>query len=95
MDNNANLDKYGSYEIALQMQQQKEEKSRQFKERLAKFEEISTLEDAKILAAKTVPTSKELCAFYVGNAKCVVVNNENMFRISFDTENEFICYSFE
>ena len=95
MSKETNLDKYGSYEIALKMQQQKEEKANQFKERLVKFESIATLEEAKILAAKTIPTSKEFCVFYVGNAKCVVVNNENMLRISFDTEKEFICYSFE
>lgn len=95
MDNNTELQKYGSYEIALQLQNQNESKVASFKKRLMKFANVKTLEEAKELAPSVIPTRQNVCSFYVGNAKCVVVNKEHLFRVSLDTENEFICYSFE
>ena len=92
---NDDLNKYGSYEVALQMQNSKDEKLKQFIERMKGFENVRTLEEAKDLASKTITTNKELSQFYVGNAKCVVVNNDEMLRISIDSKDEFICYSFE
>ena len=82
------------YDAVLKLEQQKADKVNSFKERIAPFEAISTLEEAKELAAKVLPTANEVNKFYVGDAKCVVVNREDMLRISIDTADEFICYDF-
>ena len=80
------------YNAALDFEIQNANKINAFKERFAQFEKISTLEEAKALAARILPTANEITSFYVGNAKCVVVNRKNMLRISIDTAKEFICY---
>ena len=70
------------------------ERIKEFKERIAPFEAVSTLEEAKELAAKVLPTANEVNRFYVGDAKCVIINREDMLRISIDTADEFLSYDF-
>ena len=72
----------------------KEEKYLHIKERLSKFDDIVTLEDALHLAKQILPTAMEISSFQVGNATCTVVKRSDMIRISLETEREFICYDF-
>lgn len=82
------------YNAILRMEVQKAEKVNSFKERIAPFKTVATLREAKDLAAKILPTANEVNMFYVGDAKCIVINKEEMLRISIDTTNEFFCYDF-
>ena len=81
-------------DILLQIELENNEKIRAFKERIIPFENISSLKEAKALATKLIPTANETNTFYIGNAKCVVINRTNLLRISLDTTKEFICYDF-
>ena len=76
------------------LQQQNKEKLEGFKKRIEAFSEITTLEEAKALSEKTLPVANEITTFNIGNARCTVVNKENLFRISLDTQDEFISYDF-
>ena len=90
-----NLDKYGSYEIALQMEAKENAKIERFKERIKPFEAINTISEAKELAVEILRAGEGKSGFYVGNAKCIVINTDEIFRISLDSSNEFVCYTFE
>ena len=72
-----------------------EEKYNKFKERIAQFDEVTNLKDAKALANKILPVSSEITRFTIGNATCTVVNRNNLLRISLDSDKEFISYNFE
>ena len=71
-----------------------DEKIEQFKQRLDAFRKVSTLKDAKELLAKTMPIKLDRTTFYVGKAKCIIINNENQLRICFDSPDEFISFDF-
>ena len=73
---------------------EREEKYLQFKERISKFENVITLDEARALAKQILPTAQEQSQFRVGTAICTVVNKNNMMRISLDSDKEFICYDF-
>ncbi len=85
---------YNQYTMAQQMALDNERKTRELKERLSQFANIATLVEAKNLAKTILPTKQEITSFYSGNAKCIVINKDDMIRISFDTPEEFICYDF-
>ena len=72
----------------------KDDKVKNFKKRLEPFKDIETLEEAKALLMKTIPVKLERTVFFIGDAKCVIINKENRLRISLDSEKEFICYEF-
>ena len=81
----------------------KEEKSLQdkdferlenFKKRLEPFKKISSYEEAKELLNKTMPIKLDRTTFYIGNAKCVIVDYENQLRICLDSPKEFISFDF-
>ena len=85
---------YKQYTLQQTQNIQEEEKVKAFLERIAPFAEISTLEEAKTLAKQILPTKTDVTSFYIGKLKCTVVNRQEELRISIDTEDEFICYSF-
>ena len=62
--------------------------------RLDVFKDVKTLSEAQELASKHFPTNQEITRFYIGNAKCVVVNKPELLRICVDSSEEFICYDF-
>ena len=88
------LNHYCNYAIAQQQELQDTKKANELKERVRPFAEIETLEDAHQLAKKVIPTQWPYMSFYVGNAKCSVINKPDSFRISIETADEFICYDF-
>ena len=82
------------YQAISGFESQKNNKINEFIERIGKFKKVKTLKEAKELASKIIPTANEINRFYIENAKCIIVNKEDMFRISFDTAEEFISYDF-
>ena len=85
---------YNQYDAMLEIEKQNLEKYEKFKTRLKEFDEISTLQEAKELSEKILPVVGTKCSFRVGNAKCTIINNEEMFRICVDTAEELISYDF-
>ena len=85
---------YNTAEQEVNIFKEREEKYLQFKERISKFENIVTLDEARSLAKQILPTAQELSQFRVGVAVCTVVNKNDMVRISLDSDKEFICYDF-
>lgn len=85
---------YNRYNLAQIQEKQNEEKVLEFKKRIEGFEKVGSIEEAKELAAKILPTKNPITTFYVGNAKCNVINTEDVFRICLDTNQEFLCYDF-
>ena len=82
------------YQAISGFEAEKSNKINEFMHRIAKFKDVTSLEDAKELATKILPTANEVNRFYIENAKCVVINKDDMFRISLDTAEEFIAYDF-
>ena len=70
------------------------DKEKEFREKLNKFQMVSTLGEAKDLLQKIMPAAEGRTAFYVGGGKCTIFNSEKQLRISFDTTKEFISYDF-
>ena len=66
-----------------------------FKKRLLIFKNVMSMSEAKIIAKKYFPTNNEVTTFTINGGKCTIVNREDMFRITYDTNIEFISYSFE
>ena len=70
------------------------EKEEKFKQRLEAFKKISTLKEAKELLDKTMPISLDRTTLYIGDAKCVIINNPKQLRICYDSPDEFISFDF-
>ena len=85
---------YMQYNAAVDTEKVNRDKYNSFKERIKKFESVDTIEAARELAKQILPTSSEVNRFNVGNAKCIVINNKEMFRITLDNAEECICYDF-
>ena len=85
---------FNTAEQEVNIVREREQKYLQFKERISKFENIVTLDDARALARQILPTAQEMSQFRVGTAICTVVNKDDMVRISLDSDKEFICYDF-
>lgn len=73
---------------------QNEEKLENFKQRLNEFKNAQTLYEAKELAKKIMPVKDGKTVFRIGEAKCIVINTDNLFRICLDTPQEFLSYDF-
>ena len=85
---------YNQYNSAQKETLENKEKEKEFLKRIEPFKNVSTLEEAKELAKKILPVKEDITGFSVGNISCKIVNNENLFRISINTADEFICYDF-
>ena len=85
---------YEQMEMMNKVQGQSTEKVKEFKTRLESFNNVTTIEEAKELAKNIMPVSQEINHFRIGEAKCVIVNKPETFRISIDTAEEFISYDF-
>ena len=85
---------YYQYSLNADIEKKDKEKYEAFKERVSKFADIKTIEEAKALASEILPTANEINMFTIGKAKCVVINRDDCFRISLDSNEEFICYDF-
>lgn len=90
-----NYQNYNQMEVMQNLEIQNKEKAEKFKNRLKAFAELKTIEDAKMLAKKILPIANEMTRFKVGNARCVVISRDDLFRISVDTNDEVIVYNFE
>jgi len=75
--------------------EQNRDKEERFKERLLEFKNVSTKEEARELAKKIMPVKNERTVFRVGQAQCIVLNKENLFRIIFQSKTEFISFNFQ
>lgn len=71
-----------------------QQKIENFKIRLNRFKEVSTLEEAKSLLQRTMPMILDRTTFKVGDAKCIIINSDNHLRICFDSPSELISYDF-
>lgn len=85
---------YNQIELITTLEKKNFEKYKTFIERVSEFKNVLTLQEAKMLANKILPTSQELSRFTVGNAKCVILNTKDKLRISIDSAEEFISYDF-
>ena len=72
----------------------KEDRYKNFKQRLEEFKKVTTIEDARALLQKTMPVKLERTVFFIGDAKCTIINKEKRIRISLDSPVEFISYDF-
>ena len=88
------ISSFNQMDTMIKLEKQKQEKYKKFIERITEFEKVSTLEEAKELAQKILPVANEKNIFRVGDARCVVVNNDEQFRICVDSAEEFIAYDF-
>lgn len=87
--------RYLQYEAISKQANDNTEKLKEFMERIAPFAEVKTLDEARELAKKILPTANEINRFYIGDAKCTIINKEDMFRVSVDGPSEFVSYNFE
>ena len=97
MDLNQSL-KYSNYQITGvngENTPNYSEKINEFKNRLHNFDEITTLEEAKRIAKTVLPVSQEINHITIAGSKCTIINRPDLFRVSFNTPDEFICYNFE
>lgn len=65
-----------------------------FKERIKRFDEVDTIEEARALAKEILPTANVMNIMTVGSGKCYVVDRPDMYRITLDSPSECICYDF-
>ena len=77
------------------IEEQNKDKEEKFKERLEAFKKITTKAEARELASKIMPVKSERTVFRIGVAKCIIINKEKVFRITFISETDFICFSFQ
>jgi len=88
------LNNYNMLQFQQSVQNQNKEKLESFKKRAEEFQNISTLQEAKELAQKIMPMKTGRTMFNLGEAKCTIINEDNLFRICINSPKEFICYDF-
>lgn len=90
------FNKYQYYGMQQQAQTENENKKKSdaMKVRIEEFAKINTIEEAKNLAKQILPVANDINRFSVGNAKVIIINTSDIFRISFDSPDEFISYDF-
>ena len=71
------------------------EKYNRVKSRIKMFESVKTIDEARALAKKIMPISRDITIFKVGFAKCIIINKPNFFRVSLNSSKEYISYNFE
>jgi hypothetical protein len=76
-------------------EQIKNEKLNKFKTRLEAFKRIKSLKEAKNLLDKTMPVQLERTVFYIGDAKCTIINKQDLLKISFKSKTEIIILNFQ
>ena len=86
---------YEQYSIRSNNEHESDAKEKEFLSRIEPFKTVNTLEDARKLAEKVIPTKAEVTSFYIGQLKCTVCNTEKLFRLSIDSPEEFVSYNFE
>lgn len=85
---------YDVQAIQTQIQKDNVEKVKALKSRVEKFSDTETLDDAKALLQQYFRADKEFQEFGVAGVRCVIVNREDVVRISYDSPTEYICYDF-
>ena len=71
------------------------EKETKIKNILNKFYKIKSLKEAKELVKNLFQTEKRLCRINAGTGECVIVNRENLVRITYNSPIEFISFNFQ
>ena len=71
------------------------EKETKIKNILNKFYNIKSLKEAKELIKNLFHTEKRLCKINAGNGECIIVNRENLVRITYNSPLEFISFNFQ
>lgn len=84
-----------NYQSVLNVEKTNDDKLGDFLERISAFKEIKTLNEAKELAKNILPTENEINRFYVASAKVVVINKEDLLRISVINDKKITCYNFQ
>ena len=85
---------YNKNEAILNIEKQNKDKLNNLKQRIEKFKDIETLEEAKIILAENFRVENELEIFNIASSKCTIVNRNDFLRISLDTPDEFVSYDF-
>ena len=88
------MNSYEIQTIQLQIQKESEQKAENLKNRINKFSELSTLDEAKELAKTAFRAEKEYQEFAIAGVRCVIVNKKDSFRISYDSPTDYVCYDF-
>ena len=81
-----NRDYYKDLEIS-------EDRLNIFKQKLELFKDLRSISEAKNLAKQIFHINNELSYINFDNAKCVIVYSATLFRITFESDSEFACYS--
>lgn len=95
--NTANLNEYSRYGMQYYKPIEKNDKNEKlevFKMRLNAFNKVKTLEEAKALLNKSMPVQLERTVFFIGDAKCTIINRTDQLRICLKTATEIIGYDF-
>ena len=85
---------YDIQAIQTRILSENQEKAEKLKNRVKKFSAVANLEEAKALASTEFRANDELQEFSVAGVKCVIINKDDLFRISYITQSEFVCYDF-
>lgn len=85
---------YQQYTENMKTVSENKEKVDDLAKRVNMFKDIATYEDAIKMADEIMPTKSEITSFSSGGAKCTVVKKYNLLRITYETNEDFICYDF-
>lgn len=85
---------YQNYTESIKIAIENKEKADNLAQRINMFKNVSTYNDAIKLANEIMPTTNEITTFLSGSAKCTVVKKTNLLRITYETNDDFICYDF-
>ena len=89
-----NLNEYNIYAIAQRQALNEKDKAQALKTKVEEFADIDNIEKARKLAYEVFSISGEYSSLFIGDAKFSVINTKSIFRITYDSSDEFICYDF-
>lgn len=89
-----NYQDFANLEIASEVINQNKKEIEIFNQKLQKFNEIQSLEEAKKMAKELFFIQNEINYIHAGDIYCTIINRNNLLRIVIKSENKITCYNF-
>ena len=70
-----------------------EDRILEIKNKLKLLAKITSINEAKEIVKKFMSFHENINRIKIGDAKCLIISRDNLFRICFEYEQDFICYN--
>lgn len=82
-----------NYTIGLQPYLTTEDRISEIKQKLKMLNKVTSIAEAKRITKTFMSFHENINHIKIGDAKCLIISRQNLFRICFQDKEDFICYN--